>query len=206
MNTTLNTKYSLLQVSSALKIQPSSYGAETLVSPVNTTGSTPFTKSEFPKSKLISPNPITLQQGVKSREFTSLKTTQFVEPVMEKKRYNTPFAQFICKDVKGYYNLRLGPKIYLVKVSLNYTPDFDTEFFGGAKANPFNWHSILVKETPDSMPRPITEDELAVSWLKSNVKKLVNYQRAIKRSANTQTPRYSKEQRINYRNSQYNRA
>lgn len=34
MNTTLNTKNSLLQVSSALKIQPSSYGAETLESPV----------------------------------------------------------------------------------------------------------------------------------------------------------------------------
>ncbi|EPH31108.1 hypothetical protein [Acinetobacter gyllenbergii] len=125
---------------------------------------------------------------------------------MQKKRYTTPFAQFICKDVNGYYNVRLGPKIYLVNVSLNYTPDFDGEFFGGAQAARFEWHSILVKESVESEVRPITDEELAVYWLKGNIKKIVNYQRAIERIARSQTPRYSKEQRIDYRNAQYNGA
>ncbi len=160
------------------KIHPTSYDAQRLESPVNT--------------------------GI-SASYTHGKTSN-MEPVMQKKRYTTPFAEFICKDVNGYYNVRLGPKIYLVNVSLNYTPDFDTEFFGGIQAAAFDWHSILVKETPDSEPRPINEEELSVYWLKGNIKKLVNYQRAIQRSAKSQTPRYSKEQRIDYRNAQYNGA
>lgn len=108
--------------------------------------------------------------------------------------------------MNGYYNVRLGPKIYLVKVSLNYTPDFDGEFFGGTQAPRFEWHSILVKESLESQARPITDEELAVYWLKGNIKKIVNYQRAIERRAKSQTSRYSKEQRIDYRNAQYNGA
>ncbi|EKU51484.1 hypothetical protein ACINWC323_1787 [Acinetobacter sp. WC-323] len=160
------------------KIKPSSYDAQRLASSVNTGHSASYTQGK----------------------------TSNMEPVMQKKRYTTPFAEFICKDVNGYYNVRLGPKIYLVNVSLNYTPDFDTEFFGGIQAAAFDWHSILVKETPDSELRPINEEELSVYWLKGNIKKLVNYQRAIQRSAKSQTPRYSKEQRIEYRNAQYNGA
>nr|ESK56794.1 hypothetical protein F987_00285 [Acinetobacter gyllenbergii NIPH 230] len=160
------------------KIQPTSYDAQRLESHVNTRVSASYTQGK----------------------------TNILEPVMQKKRYTTPFAQFICKDVNGYYNVRLGPKIYLVKVSLNYTPDFDGEFFGGAQAPRFEWHSILVKESLESQARPITEEELAVYWLKGNIKKIVNYQRAIERRAKSQTPRYSKQQRIDYHNAQYNGA
>jgi len=178
LHTASNPKTKLFNSSLSNKIQPTSYDAQRLESPVNTGVSASYTQGK----------------------------TKNLEPVMQKKRYTTPFAQFICKDVKGYYNVRLGPKIYLVKVSLNYTPDFDTEFFGGIQAATFDWHSILVKETPDSEPRPINEEELSTYWLKGNIKKIVNYQRAIERSAKSQTPRYSKEQRIDYRNAQYNGA
>ncbi len=125
---------------------------------------------------------------------------------MQKRNYTTPFTQYMGKDANGFYHVRLGPKIYLVKLSLNYTPDFDTEFFGGLQAAPFNWHSILVKETPYAEPRPVTQDELDQKWLKGHIKRIVNYQRAIKRNANSQTTRYSKEQCIDYRNAQYNDA
>lgn len=125
---------------------------------------------------------------------------------MQKQHYTTPFAQYMGKDINGFYHVRLGPKIYLLKVSLNYTPEFDTEFFGGIQAAPFDWHSVLVKDTSDSEPRPITPDELAIKWLKGNLKKIINYQRAIKRNANSQTMRYSKELCIDFRNAQYNGA
>jgi len=129
-----------------------------------------------------------------------------MEHVMQKQHYTTPFAQYMGKDINGFYHVRLGPKIYLLKVSLNYTPEFDTEFFGGIQAAPFDWHSVLVKDTSDSEPRPITPDELAIKWLKGNLKKIINYQRAIKRNANSQTMRYSKELCIDFRNAQYNGA
>ncbi|MCY6411228.1 hypothetical protein QTA56_03620 [Acinetobacter sp. VNH17] len=178
LRTISNPKTKSFAPSSTHKKQPTSYGAQRLESPVNTRDSASYTQGK----------------------------TSNLEPVMQKKRYTTPFAQFICKDVNGYYNVRLGPKIYLAKVSLNYTPEFDAEFFGGAQAAAFDWHSILVKETPDSQPRPINEDELAMYWFKGNIRKIVNYQRAIERRAKSQTPRYSKEQRIAYRNAQYNGA
>lgn len=173
-----NTKTTSLPPTKTFTKQPTSYDAQRLESPVNTGVSASYTQGK----------------------------TKNLEPVMQKKRYTTPFAQFICKDVNGYYNVRLGPKIYLVKVSLNYTPDFDSEFFGGAQAPGFEWHSILVKESIESQVRPITDEELSVYWLKGNIKKIVNYQRAIERRAKSQTPRYSKEQRIDYRNAQYNGA
>ncbi|WP_353166065.1 hypothetical protein [Acinetobacter sp.] len=206
MNNYNSSKKSSLNAKRLARLQPTSYGALKPQSTVNSMLSSAHNKGEFQKDTNISPDPITLQQGVKSREFTPLKTTRFVEPVMENKRYNTPFAQFLYKDSNGFYNVRLGPKIYMVKISLDYTPDFDSTFFGGAQANDFNWHSILVKEKSNSEPRPINDEELEKSWFKSNVKKLVNYQRAIQRNANTQSTRYSKEQRINYRNSQFNGA
>ncbi|MBK0062184.1 MULTISPECIES: hypothetical protein [unclassified Acinetobacter] len=125
---------------------------------------------------------------------------------MQKKHYTTPFEEYMGKDSNGYYTLRLGPKIYMVRVSENYTPNFDNEFFGGRSERAFDWHTILVKDKTDSEPRSITEDELTVKWLKPSIKKVVNYQRAIKRRVATQSPRYSKEQCIAYRNKQYNNA
>ncbi|MCH7389529.1 hypothetical protein [Acinetobacter dispersus] len=178
LHTASNPKTKLFNSSLSNKIQPTSYDAQRLESPVNTGVTASYTQGK----------------------------TNILEPVMQKKRYTTPFAQFICKDVNGYYNVRLGPKIYLVKVSLNYTPEFDGEFFGGAQAPRFEWHSILVKESLESEARQITDEELSVYWLKGNIKKIVNYQRAIERRARSQTPRYSKEQRIDYRNALYNGA
>lgn len=63
---------------------------------------------------------------------------------MQKKKYTTPFAEFLLKDKNGYYNVRLGPKIYLVKLSLDFTPDFDKELpFGG-----FSTTNVLRSEVP----------------------------------------------------------
>lgn len=190
-----NTQKHTFPVQSQRKIHPTSYGARTPESPVNTGFSAP-----------------SIQGGSHKRvdrfasASTSVETTPFVEHVMNKKRFTTPFQQYLYQDTNGYFNVRLGPKIYLVKVSLNYTPDFDKEFLGGAQAPVFDWNSILVKDTPESQPRPITQDELTLYWFKSNIKKVVNYERAIKRRAASQSPRYSKEQRIAYRNNQYNNA
>lgn len=190
-----NPKKRTFPVQPQRKIYPTSYGAHTPESPVNTGVSAP-----------------SIQGGSHKRvdrfasASTSVETTPFVEHVMNKKRFTTPFQQYLYQDTNGYFNVRLGPKIYLVKVSLDYTPNFDNEFLGGKEAPAFNWNSILVKDTPESQPRPITQDELTLYWFKPNIKKVVNYQRAIKRRARSQSPRYSKEQRIAYRNNQYNNA
>lgn len=121
-----------------------------------------------------------------------------------KKIYDTVFDEYLGLDLKGNYQVRLGPKIYLVKASTNYTPDLDKVFFGGRSERAFDWHSVLVKETPNSEPRTITDDELSKYWFKPSIKKIVNYQRAIKRRNATQSPRYSANQRIAYNNAKYN--
>ncbi len=45
-----------------------------------------------------------------------------------KKIYDTVFDEYLGLDLKGNYQVRLGPKIYLVKASTNYTPDLDKVF------------------------------------------------------------------------------
>ncbi|ENW92789.1 hypothetical protein [Acinetobacter dispersus] len=101
----------------------------------------------------------------------------------------------------GSYLVRFSNKIYLAKLSLNFTPDFDKVFSGGAQELPFNWYSVRVQDNPHSDFRPITTDELSRDWFKPAFKRIVNYQRALERSArNSQTSRYSKNQRIAYKN------
>ena len=67
------------------KIQPTSYDAQRLESPVNTGHSASYTQGK----------------------------TSNMEPVMHKKGYTTPFAEFICKDVNGHSNVPLGPALDL---------------------------------------------------------------------------------------------
>lgn len=124
---------------------------------------------------------------------------------MEKKRFTTPFETYLGKDHDGFYNVRLGPKIYIVNISLDFTPDFDGEFFGGNQAQKFRWDLILVKDNASSKPRPISDQELSLYWFKGALKKVINYQRAIERKGrNSQLPRYSKNQRTAYHNARSN--
>lgn len=121
-------------------------------------------------------------------------------------KYTTPFREFLLKDAQGFYHVRLGmKKIFMAKVSLNYTPDFDNDFFGGAQELAFDWYSVRVKDDKDSEPRQITTDELSIPWVKRELKRAINEQRSKERNArNSQTSRYSANQRTAYHNAQSN--
>lgn len=126
---------------------------------------------------------------------------------MQSKKHTTPFEAYLGKDKDGLYGVRLGPKIYLVNISLDFTPGFDKEFFGGNIAPEFNWESILVKDNPGSEARPISDLELSVYWFKGALKKAINYQRTKERNArNSQTSRYSANQRTAYHNENHNKG
>ncbi len=116
------------------------------------------------------------------------------------KSANNNFSAYIGKQ-DGAYLVRLGNKIFSAKLTLNFTPDFDKVFEGGAQEFPFNWNSVLVQDTPQSDFRPITSEELDKDWFKPAFKRVVNYQRSKERDVrNSQTSRYSKNQRIAYKN------
>lgn len=121
-------------------------------------------------------------------------------------KYTTPFREFLLKDTQGFYHVRLGmKKIFMAKVSLNYTPDFDNDFFDGAQELAFDWYSVRVKDDKDSEPRQITTDELSIPWVKRELKRAINEQRSKERNArNSQTSRYSANQRTAYHNAQSN--
>ncbi len=127
---------------------------------------------------------------------------------MEKKRFTTPFREFLFKDQAGFYHVRLGPKkIFLAKLSLDFTPDFDKTFFGGNTAQKFDWYSVQAKDTAESEPRQITTDELSLSWFKREFRAGVNYQRTKERNArNNQLSRYSANQRTAYHNNNHNKG
>lgn len=116
------------------------------------------------------------------------------------KSANNNFSAYIGKQDEAY-RVRLGNKVFSAKLTLNFTPDFDSEFEGGAREFPFNWNSVLVQDNPQSDFRSITAEELAKDWFKPAFKRVVNYQRSKERDArNSQTSRYSKNQRIAYKN------
>lgn len=120
-------------------------------------------------------------------------------------KFTTPFREYLLKDDQGFYHVRLGSKIFMAKVSLNYTPEFDKDFFGGAQAPKFEWYSVLVKDSKDAEPRQITTDELSIPWVKRELKRAINEQRSKERNArNSQTPRYSANQRTAYHNARSN--
>ncbi|WP_038342128.1 hypothetical protein [Acinetobacter sp. A47] len=116
------------------------------------------------------------------------------------KSANNSFSAYMGKH-DGSYLVRLGSKIYSAKLSLNFTPDFDNDFAGGAQELPFNWYSVRVQDNPHSDFRPVTTEELSRDWFKPAFKRIVNYQRTLERSArNSQISRYSANQRIAYKN------
>lgn len=120
-------------------------------------------------------------------------------------RFTTPFREYLLKDEQGFYHVRLGSKIFMAKVSLNYTPDFDNDFFGGAQELAFDWYSVRVKDSKDAEPRQITTDELSIPWVKRELKRAVNEQRSKERNArNSQTSRYSANKRTAYHNARSN--
>lgn len=85
----------------------------------------------------------------------------------------------------GFYCVRLGPKkIYMVEIGLDYTPNFDTRMLSAKVARPFIWSEhVLVKDDEHSEPRKLTDRELKLAWIKSNLRAVVNYQRVIDRDA-----------------------
>ncbi|NCU24192.1 hypothetical protein DZC41_12140 [Acinetobacter haemolyticus] len=123
---------------------------------------------------------------------------------MNRKTYATPFSQYIFKDSNSFYYVRIGPKIYSAQLKLDYTPNFDSEFFGGKQAPAFDWEKIMVRNSMEEIPRKITKAELEKSWFKPEFKKVINYQRAIERNIrNSQISHYSSNQRINYKNNNF---
>ena len=76
-----------------------------------------------------------------------------------------PFRELIKSEGCKTYHVRLGPKTYIVKAK---------EKIGDI----FYWSEILVLDPKSDQPRPITKDELAITWLKPNLKAVVNYQKA----------------------------
>lgn len=76
-----------------------------------------------------------------------------------------PFRELIKSEGNKTYHIRLGPKTYIVQAEKKIG-----EFF--------RWSEILVLDPRSDQPRPITQEELAVSWFKSNIKSVVHYQKA----------------------------
>ncbi|MEE9901765.1 MAG: hypothetical protein PBU42_03815 [Acinetobacter haemolyticus] len=123
---------------------------------------------------------------------------------MNRKNYSTPFSQYISKDSHNFYYVRIGSKIYSAQITLDYTPNFDSDFFGGKQAPAFDWEKIMVRSTMQETPRKITKEELEKSWFKQEFKRIINYQRAKERNAHSrQISRYSSNQRINYKNNNF---
>ena len=108
---------------------------------------------------------------------------------MEKKRFTTPFREFITRDDAGRYHVRLGPQTF----STNYKcTDIRSESEnGGTPADP-----ELLKSKP---------------WILRNLKEIVTKQRKKERAQMfskecfQRTP-YSANQRIAYHNSNSNKG
>lgn len=95
---------------------------------------------------------------------------------------NNDFRENLGKKDDGFYHVRLGKKVYMVNISLDYTPEFES-YKGHTRAKrPFYWSSdVLVKDNDEAIPRKLNERELGLNWIKTNLKAVVNYQRSIDR-------------------------
>lgn len=76
-----------------------------------------------------------------------------------------PFRELIKSEGCKTYHVRLGPKIYIVQAEQKIG-----EFY--------RWGQIQVLDPNSDQPRWITDEELAITWLKPNLKAVVNYQKA----------------------------
>lgn len=108
---------------------------------------------------------------------------------MEKKRFTTPFREFIARDNAGRYHVRLGPQTF----STNYTfTDIRIESENGGT--------------------PVDSEYLkARPWIARNLQQEVGDQRKKEREAMYskdcfQRPRYSANQRIAYNNAKFNKG
>ena len=76
-----------------------------------------------------------------------------------------PFREHIKSERNEIYYVRLGPKTYIVK-SKKKIDDL------------YRWGGVQVLDPRSDQPRPITQEELEITWLKPNLKAVVNYQKA----------------------------
>lgn len=104
-----------------------------------------------------------------------------------KKRYTTPFREFITRDDQGRYHVRLGPQIFSTNLKLT---DIRIESENGSK--------------------PVNEDLLKIRpWILRNLEQEIKEQRKKEREAMfskdcfKRTP-YSANQKIAYKNARYN--
>ncbi|MZY06134.1 hypothetical protein GUK58_08730 [Acinetobacter pittii] len=106
---------------------------------------------------------------------------------MNKKRYTTPFREFITRDENGRYHVRLGPQVFSTNIKLT---DIRIESENGS--NPVS--EALLKIRP---------------WILRNLEKEVKEQRKKEREALfskdcfKRTP-YSANQKIAYKNARNN--
>ena len=84
---------------------------------------------------------------------------------MTNSNFCKPFRELVKSEKNKVYYVRLGPKTYIVNAS---SPICDG----------FYWSEVLVLDPNSDLPRPITQDELAIKWLKPNIKAVVNYEKA----------------------------
>ena len=108
---------------------------------------------------------------------------------MEKKRFTTPFREFITRDDSGRYHVRLGPQTFSTNYKLT-DIRIETEN-GGTPVEP-----NYLKEKP---------------WILRNLQQEVGDQRKKEREAMyskdcfQRTP-YSKNQRMAYNNAKFNKG
>ncbi|MGY3822823.1 hypothetical protein [Acinetobacter haemolyticus] len=108
---------------------------------------------------------------------------------MEKKRFTTPFREFITRDENGRYHVRLGPQIF--STNLKFTDIRIENENGGTPVDP-----DLLKSKP---------------WILKNLQQEVNFQRKKERAEMfskdcfQRTP-YSANQRMAYNNAKSNKG
>lgn len=106
---------------------------------------------------------------------------------MNKKRYTTPFREFLIRDDNGRYHVRLGPQTFSTNLKLD-----DIRIEGENGSTPVS--EALLKERP---------------WILRNLEQEVKEQRKQERKAMfskdcfKRTP-YSANQKIAYKNARYN--
>lgn len=76
-----------------------------------------------------------------------------------------PFRELVKSELNEIYYVRLGPKTYIVNAKKKI-------------GELFYWSEVLVLDPRSNEARAITQEELAVKWLKPNIKAVVNYAKA----------------------------
>ncbi|MGG2098100.1 hypothetical protein ABFY41_11070 [Acinetobacter haemolyticus] len=108
---------------------------------------------------------------------------------MEKKRYTTPFREFITRDDQGRYHVRLGPQTFST-----------------------NWKFTDIRIEGENGAIPVDPDLLkSKPWIMQNLQQEVNFRRKKERAEMfskecfQRTP-YSANQRFAYNNAKFNKG